>query len=120
MNSFCRKKVRLEALIKVTLKADTVDGKREKKVLQKLISNLFFSIMSLLTLLSANKNNSSSTLRLYTNDALSLILFQPITAWLFPIAAPFPTLFILTIPLDKCETKTYKNTNILINVKLFC
>ena len=34
---------------------------------------------------SADKNNSYTAERLYTNDAFSLVLFQPITARLFPI-----------------------------------
>ena len=57
---------------------------------------------------------------LNTNDALSAILFQPITARLFPIATPFPTLSILTILLDKQLMKSFENINILIKVKLFC
>ena len=51
---------------------------------------------------------------------LSSILFQPITSRLFPIAAPFPALFIQTIPFDKCQVKSFKNINILSEVKLFC
>ena len=51
-------------------------------------------LSKLLTLPSADEKNSFSTYRLYTNDALSSILFQPITARLFPTAAPFPALFI--------------------------
>ena len=58
--------------------------------------------------------------RLYTNDALSSILFQPIAARLFPIATPFPAFSILAIPLDKCQIKSFENINILIEVKLFC
>ena len=54
-----------------------------------------------------------------TNDALLSILFQPITAQLFPIAASFPTLSILTIPLDTCQMKSFENINILIKVTLF-
>ena len=72
----------------------------------------------LLTLPSADKKNSFSIKRLYTYDALSSILFWPITAWLFPIVAPFPELSILTIPLDKCQMKSFENINILIKVKV--
>ena len=57
---------------------------------------------------------------MYTNDALSAILFQPITSRLFPIATPFPALSILTILLDKHQMKSFENINILIKVKLFC
>ena len=39
----------------------------------------------LLTPSSGDKKNSCTALRLYTNDAFSLVLFQPITARLFPI-----------------------------------
>ena len=39
----------------------------------------------LLTPPSADKKNSYTAYRLYTNDAFSLVLFQPITAQLFPI-----------------------------------
>ena len=39
----------------------------------------------LLTPPSADKKNSYTASRLYTNDAFSLVLFQPITAWLFPV-----------------------------------
>ena len=39
----------------------------------------------LLTPPSAVKKNSCTAQRLYTNDAFSLVLFQPITARLFPI-----------------------------------
>ena len=54
------------------------------------------------------------------NDALSAILFQPITVRLFPIAIPFPVLSILTILLDKQLMKSFENINILIKVKLVC
>ena len=47
-----------------------------------------------------------STLSSLSNDALSLILFQPITPWLFP-AASFPALSILMI-------------RFLIKVKVLC
>ena len=57
---------------------------------------------------------------MYTNDALSAILFQPITAPLFPLATPFPALSILMILLDKHQMKSFKSINILIKVKLFC
>ena len=75
-------------------------------------------LSNLLTPPSANKKNSFSTKRLYANKALTSILFQPITAWLFPIAAPFPVLSILTIPLDKCHTKSFENIDFLIKVKV--
>ena len=64
--------------------------------------------------------NSFSTERLYTKDALLMILFQPITARHFLIAAPFPACPMLTIPLDKRQMKSFENINILIEVKLFC
>ena len=48
------------------------------------------------------------------------MLFQPISAWLFPIATSFPALSILTILLDKHQIKSFENINILIKVKLFC
>ena len=78
-----------------------------------------------------NKNNvkfskpTSSELRqellkLNKSRSLSAILFQPITARLFPIATPFPALFILTILFDKHQIKSFKHINILIKVKLFC
>ena len=70
-------------------------------------------LSKLLTPPSDDKKNS------YTNDTLSSILFRPITAQLFPIAAPFPALSILTIPLDKCQMKSFENINILIKVELF-
>ena len=56
---------------------------------------------------------------MYTNDALSLILLQPITARLFPIAAPFPALSILTIPLDKCQMKSFETIIIFYQSKTF-
>ena len=77
-------------------------------------------LSNLLTPPSASKKNSFSTLRLYTNDALSSILLQPITAQLFPIVAPFPLLSILAIHLDKCKMKSSEIINILIEVKVFC
>ena len=43
----------------------------------------------LLTPPSADKKNSFAARRLYTNDAFSLVLFQPITARLFPINSRF-------------------------------
>ena len=55
-----------------------------------------------------------------TNGALSAILFQPITARLFPIAVHFSALSILTILRDKQLMKSFENINILIKVKLFC
>ena len=57
---------------------------------------------------------------MYTNDALSSILFQPITAQLFTIATSFLALSLLTILLDKRQMKSFKNINISIKVKLFC
>ena len=57
---------------------------------------------------------------LYTNDALSAIFFQPITARLFLIAVHFSALSILTILRDKQLMKSFENINILIKVKLFC
>ena len=54
---------------------------------------------------------------LYINDALSLILFPSITAWLVSIAAPFPAISILMIVLDKCQMKSLENINILIKMK---
>ena len=77
-------------------------------------------LSKLLTPPSADKKNSCTAQRLYTNDALSAILFQPITARLFPIVTPFPALSILTILLDKQLMKSFKNINVLIKVKLFC
>ena len=53
---------------------------------------------------------------IYTNDVLSLILFQPITAWLVSIAAPFLALSILMILHDKCQMKSFENINILIKI----
>ena len=58
------------------------------------------------------------SLKFYTNDARSAILFHPITARIFPIAIPFPALSILTILLDKQLMKSFENINILIKVKL--
>ena len=78
------------------------------------------ALLKLLTPPYADKKNSCTAQRLYTNDALTAILFQPITARLFPIATPFPTLSILTILLDKQLMKSFKNINILIKVKLLC
>ena len=52
--------------------------------------------------------------------SLISILFQPITARLFSIVAPFPVLSILMILLDKCKVKSFQNINILIKVKLLC
>ena len=42
-------------------------------------------LSKLLTPPSADKKNSCTDLRLCTNDILSLVFFQPIMAWLFPI-----------------------------------
>ena len=109
-------------------KSDIVEKKYSKK---SIFCKTFFcfssiylvlkSILSkLLTTLSAEKKNSFLTKRLYTNDALSSILFQPITARLFPIAALVFALSILAIPLDMCQMKSFENINILIKVKLFC
>ena len=56
----------------------------------------------------------------YKSHSLSAILFQPITARLFPIATPFPALFILTILFDEHQIKSFKHINILIKVQLFC
>ena len=50
---------------------------------------------------SVNKKNLCTAYRLYTKDALSLILFLPINARLFSVAAPYPTLSIM-IFFDKC------------------
>ena len=44
----------------------------------------------------------------------------PITAQLFPIAAPFPVISVLKIPLDNRQMKSFENFNILIEVALFC
>ena len=38
----------------------------------------------------------------------------------FPICALFSVLSILTILLDKCHMKSFKNINILMKVKVFC
>ena len=123
MKSFCRQRAGLEVLKKVTSKADR--WKESESIFTKIDFLLYFvSIMSLLSKLltqaSTDKNNSFSTYRLYTNDTFSSILFQPITAWLFPIGAPLHALSILTIPVDKSQMKSFKNTNILIKVKLCC
>ena len=40
--SFCRQRAWLEVMIKVPSKADTVDGRRAKKVLQKIDFLLYF------------------------------------------------------------------------------
>ena len=77
-------------------------------------------LSKLLTLPSADKKNSCTAQRLHTNDALSLILYTPITAWVFSIPAPLPALSILTIFLDKCQMKSFEHINILNKVKLFC
>ena len=91
--------------------------RERKKFHKKLISNCIFSIMSFLSKLlippSVDKKNLFSFERLYTNDA-------PITVRLFPIATAFPALSILTIPLDKCQIKSFENISILIEVILFC
>ena len=50
---------------------------------------------------------------------ISAILFQPITARLFPIAIPFPAIFILTILLDKQLIKSFENDNILFKENFF-
>ena len=121
-NCFCQQRARLEVLIKVTLLKKI---QLEINFLQNFFHSpsiylLLKSLLSkLLTLPSADKKNFFPTLRLYTNDTLSSILFQPVTAWLFPTAAPFPVLSILTIPLDKCQMKSFENINILIEVQLF-
>ena len=121
-NSFCCLREGLEVFIKVTSKADRWK-ESEKSFTKNWFLIVVFSIMSLLSKLltppSADKKNMFSTLRFYTNDVLSWILFQPITARLFPIAAPFPALFILMIPLDKCQMKSFENINISIKVKFF-
>ena len=36
------------------------------------------------------------------------------------MAAPFPALSILTIPIDKCQIENFENISILIKVKFFC
>ena len=56
---------------------------------------------------------------MYIFSRILAILFQPITARLFPIAIPFPALSVLTILLDKQLMKSFENINILIKVKLF-
>ena len=56
----------------------------------------------------------------YTNDIISLILFQLITAHFFSIAAPFFAFSILTILLDKYQMKSVENVNILVKIKLCC
>ena len=111
-------------MIKVTSKADRWK-ESEKSSTKNLFLFVLFSVMSLLSKLltppsADKKKNSVSTKRLYTNDALSSILFRPVTTQLFRIAAPFPMFSILTILLDKCQMKSFKNINILIEVILFC
>ena len=62
-------------------------------------------------------------LKMYINDALSLIFFQPIMARLiFPINNhSFSALSILTILLSKCLMKRFEDMNILIKAILkFC
>ena len=68
---------------------------------------------------SADKNNSFAPERLYTHDALSLILFSPITDRLFSINTRFPALSILSIFLDKCQMKSFEDIDISIKVKVF-
>ena len=75
-------------------------------------------LSKLLTPASADKKNSCTAQRLYTNDALSLILFSLITARLFSIATPFPALSILMIFPDRCQMKRFEDTKILTIVKL--
>ena len=70
------------------------------------------SSLSKFTLPSADKKNACTAQRLYTNDALSLILFPPITAQLFSTASSFPALSILTIFLGKCQMKNFEDSNI--------
>ena len=73
---------------------------------------LLKSLLSkLLTPPSANKKNLCTALRLHIYDALSSILFQPITARSFSTAAPFLVLSILTM--------CFKDINLLIKMKLF-
>ena len=69
-------------------------------------------LSKLLTLPYADKKNSCIALRLHTNDILLLTLFQPITAWLFSIAACFLVLSMLTILLDRCQMKSFEDINI--------
>ena len=53
------------------------------------------------------KRNSCTASRLGTNDAFSLVLFQPITVRFFPInSRSFRVLSILAILRDKCQTKS--------------
>ena len=63
---------------------------------------------------------SLKTVQLYKNDTFVLILFPPVTARLFSVAAPFLAFSILTILLDKCQMKSFENINTLIEIKLFC
>ena len=59
---------------------------------------------------SADKKNSCTAKRLCTNDALSLVFFQPNTARLFFINNPtFRALSILTVLVGKCQTKSFKD-----------
>ena len=63
---------------------------------------------------SADKENSFTAKRLFTNDALSLILFLAITVRLFSTAASLPAFSIPTIFLDKCQMKSFEDINIVI------
>ena len=88
-NSFCRQRLELEVVIKVT-SIKQIDGSKAEKVLQK-IDFLFLS-------------------KIKNVKVLSMLFFLPITAQLFSIAALFPMLSILTI-LDKCQTKAFRDFN---------
>ena len=100
-----------------------MEGER-KKFNKKLIFNCIFfnNVTSIKTFNPAlcrfrirfqDKNCTQMMLSYQSFSSQSLLGF-------FPIAALFPALSIVKIPLDKCQMKLSENINILIKVTLFC
>ena len=99
-----------------------MEGKR-KKFYKNLISNcIFFNNVTFIeTSYPALCRQKEFVLNLkVAHKCRSFINPFPVNhARLFPIAASFPALSILTISVDKCQSKSSENVNILIKVILF-